>query len=72
MYLCHSIEEVGAFDHRSDPLHDIEVDQQVDIHHLAFLLLASHLDLGLSTHLCRLYMFQSVFYQAGNNSIGIA
>ena len=61
MYLCHSIEEVGAFDHNSDPLHDIEVDQQVDIHHLAFLLLASHLDLGLSTHLCRCVGFKAYF-----------
>ena len=58
MYLCHSIEEVEAFGHSSGPLHDIEVDQEADIHPLAFLL-AIHLDLGLLTHLCKCVCFKA-------------
>ena len=50
LYLDHSIEEVGAFGHSSDLLHDIEEAQEVDVGLLAFLL-ANHLDLALSTHL---------------------
>jgi len=48
--LGHSIEEVGAFGHSSDLLHDIEEAQEVDVDPLAFLL-ANRLDLALSTHL---------------------
>ena len=63
MYLYHSILEVGASDHSSDPLHDIEEEAQEeevgDIHPLAFLLASHYLVLGLSTHLWIFVCFET-------------